>query len=608
MSVHTPGGSKMRLAPACILLVCSLGLGTASSDRTLLQTTSTSNSGVTVVTGASAPSASTGAAATSAVATGAANSPASSPAGPGISPASLSASAGGVPSKVPLVQNAIIISLDGFHSQDLAMYLQVMPNSVMAQLAASGVTYPNAYLPGPSDSFPGILAITTGNNVTATGVFYDDSYARDLYQSGSCTTLGQGTPSGMPGTECAYTEAQDFNIYSLGGIDGVGAFNGPATNVNILGTDYPYAGLNGTAVNPVALPLDAQCNPVHAYQYNKANTIFQAARAAGKTTAWIDKGPYYELVQGPNGNGVMDLYTPEISCSCGNPATGIPDTRIIDGSGVDLSKNLTAVRAYDELHVQALLNQIYGMQSSGRYAQATPNLYGMNMQSVSVGQKYAGYTSASGTFSTGLLTNLNYVDAALGRIVAALAQTNQTKNTALIVTAKHGQQPIYPNATLISPTPIATALAAQNISVAQFTTDDIGLIWLNASSQATAALAYLRTISSNSSYGILAVNPPAYYGLVSNVPGRTPDLVIVPQPGVVYASPTSKKISEHGGLMMSDENVALLVNAPNLSPGSAGSTYSNYVSVSQVACTALSFIGVPCSGLTPGYANPLPGL
>ena len=73
------------------------------------------------------------------------------------------------------------------------------------------------------------------------------------------------------------------------------------------------------------------------------------------------------------------------------------------------------------------------------------------------------------------------------------------------------------------------------------------------------------------------MNPPAYYGLVSNVPGRTPDLVIVPQPGVVYASPTSKKISEHGGLMMSDENVALLVNAPNLSPGSAGSTYSNYV-------------------------------
>ena len=63
-------------------------------------------------------------------------------------------------------------SLDGFHSQDLAMYISIMPNSTMARLAASGVTYPNAYLPGPSDSFPGLLAITTGNNVTATGVYY----------------------------------------------------------------------------------------------------------------------------------------------------------------------------------------------------------------------------------------------------------------------------------------------------------------------------------------------------------------------------------------------------------------------------------------------------
>lgn len=42
----------------------------------------------------------------------------------------------------------------------------------MAMLAQEGVIYPMAYLPGPSDSFPGILALTTGNNVTQTGVFY----------------------------------------------------------------------------------------------------------------------------------------------------------------------------------------------------------------------------------------------------------------------------------------------------------------------------------------------------------------------------------------------------------------------------------------------------
>ena len=32
------------------------------------------------------------------------------------------------------------------------------------------------------------------------------------------------------------------------------------------------------------------------------------------------------------------------------------------------------------------------------------------------------------------------------------------------------------------------------------------------------------------------------------------------------------------------------------------------VSVSQVACTALSMIGVGCGNLTSGYTHPLPGL
>jgi len=40
-------------------------------------------------------------------------------------------------------------------------------------------------------------------------------------------------------------------------------------------------------------------------------------------------------------------------------------------------------------------------------------------------------------------------------------------------------------------------------SVAQFTTDDIGLIWLTSSNQTTGALTYLRTLASNTTYGIL---------------------------------------------------------------------------------------------------------
>ena len=111
----------------------------------------------------------------------------------------------------------------------------------------------------------------------------------------------------------------------------------------------------------------------------------------------IDSDNLIPAAQGPNGNGVIDLYTPEISCVCADPVTGIPDTRIIDGSGVDITKNLTTVKNYDELHVQALINQINGKQSSGRYALATPNLYGMNMQSISVGQKVTAYCSSLDT-------------------------------------------------------------------------------------------------------------------------------------------------------------------------------------------------------------------
>ena len=71
------------------------------------------------------------------------------------------------------------------------------------------------------------------------------------------------------------------------------------------------------------------------------------------------------------------------------------------------------------------------------------------------------------------------------------------------------------------------------------------------------------------------VNEPAYYGLVSNVAGRTPDLVMVPLPGVVFASP-SKKLSEHGGILQPDVNVALMVYAPNLA--TAGTIYNETVS------------------------------
>ena len=105
------------------------------------------------------------------------------------------------------------------------------------------------------------------------------------------------------------------HVCSIGGAPGVGAFNGLATNVTTLQTDFPTRGLNGTAVNvrtaaaasclyvlsksyvkelicvvvqESTLPLDAACDPVHAWRFNQANTIFQVCSTiSGLTPATV---------------------------------------------------------------------------------------------------------------------------------------------------------------------------------------------------------------------------------------------------------------------------------------------------------------------------------
>jgi membrane-anchored protein YejM (alkaline phosphatase superfamily) len=77
--------------------------------------------------------------------------------------------------------------------------------------------------------------------------------------------------------------------------------------------------------------------------------------------------------------------------------------------------------------------------------------------------QYAGYQNNGTAFSPGLKANLDYVDQSFARILAALTSSGNAATTGLVITAKHGQQPVTTNATLISPTPIATALKNQNI-------------------------------------------------------------------------------------------------------------------------------------------------
>ena len=87
-------------------------------------------------------------------------------------------------------------SVDGFHGSDVEKYVALRPKSTIAELLENGYEYTNAYTTGPSDSFPGTMAQMTGAGPSTTGIWYDDSYDRSLYNpSSNCSA-----PPGAEGT------------------------------------------------------------------------------------------------------------------------------------------------------------------------------------------------------------------------------------------------------------------------------------------------------------------------------------------------------------------------------------------------------------------------
>jgi hypothetical protein len=165
------------------------------------------------------------------------------------------------PARVPkhgnLISHVILISFDGFHDFDVTRYVAANPHSAMARLVNTGVTYANAYTIGPSDSYPGSLAMTTGGTPISTGILYDNSWDDTLSPPGSnCATVG---------TEVLYDET---------------------VNTGDGNSFFP-------SIDPTLLPLDPSngCTPVFPHQYLKVNTIFNVASVAGLVTAYADKHP-----------------------------------------------------------------------------------------------------------------------------------------------------------------------------------------------------------------------------------------------------------------------------------------------------------------------------
>lgn len=468
------------------------------------------------------------------------------------------------------VEHVLLISVDGLHALDLDNFAAANPNSTLAQLAGTGLVFPNCSCSKPSDSFPGLMAMITGGSPAATGVYYDDSYDRTLLPP-----LAAGGGS-APGTEVQYAENLDLDPSRLDA---------------------------GGGIDPNQLPRDpATGQPVYPHQFLRVNTIFEVVKAAGLRTAWCDKHPAYDIVHGPSGQGCDDLFTPEIN------------SRAPHGTGFDNTASEEACQDYDRRKVNAVLNEIKGLDHTGSRSAAVPALLGMNFQAVSVAQKLrnnvtrtgaapdpslvrGGYLDAVGTPSPLLTSALAFVDLSLGRMVQALKNNGLYERTLIIVSAKHGQGPIDParlsigngNGDLID-----NALAKAGVTVAQNTSDDVALLWLKDRTQGSAAFAALTGANESALLIQDVLFGPTLRLMFPDpaVDARVPDLIVLPTPGVIYSN-SGKKIAEHGGFSLQDTNVALLV----ASPGMTARRVQSPVETAQIAPTIATALGLDPNAL-----------
>jgi len=517
------------------------------------------------------------------------------------------------------VRHVLLISVDGMHAVDFQNCSKGIatinsgapycPN--LAALMTSGVNFTAASTSKPSDSFPGLMSIVSGATPRTLGVYYDVAYDRSLdapaKTTGNGVAAGPCTTGAAPtGTTTEYEEGIDRDQTKLnGGAPGAGLTDGAIASID-----------------PARLPRDPArgCAPVYPWQFVRTNTIFGVIHHAGGYTAWADKHPAYSSVAGASGPGALDdFYGPEINSNV-VPLPGVQtptgiSCAVVPDPGSDTSawtNSFQNIQCYDQLKVNAILNQINGKTHDGKSAKV-PTIFGMNFQAVSVGQKLneksnstkGGYLDAAGTPSAALLSEFEFVDDSIGAFVNEIKDRGLWDSTLIIITAKHGQNPIDPkfyNPILNTGTSPATVLdnaglipfseAPSNPTGIGATEDDISLLWLKKSSDTQTAVGLLEQNKDAAGIGQIFYGPSLainynWPGLGAGLDPRTPDIIVTPNVGVVYTG-SSKKQEEHGGFSHDDTNVILLAEFPEFK----SHTIYSEVGANQIAPSILYALGL----------------
>src|SRR5262249_30283034 len=154
--------------------------------------------------------------------------------------------------------------------------------------------------------------------------------------------------------------------------------------------------------DPTQLPLNAKGQPVYPNQFLQTNTIFDVAHQAGLYTAFSDKHPAYQIAAGNDPNAIDDFYAPEINSTtalsnpvakktvdanallAADPFTDVSKYVLVDPSTDpmgpndpnlinDTTHNLLLTEKYDDLKVQAILNEVAGHLSHPTSGAIDPN-------------------------------------------------------------------------------------------------------------------------------------------------------------------------------------------------------------------------------------------
>ena len=496
------------------------------------------------------------------------------------------------------IRHVLMVSVDGMHQQDLERCLAhgTCPN--IAELAEHGVIYSKAFTPGLSDSVPGLAALVTGGSPLSTGLFYDDVYDRTLY----------------PGTDptCSTHPGVEVFLQELLGVDNLNG--GPLSHLD-----------GGGSFNPQQIPrrkVGTDCVPVYPHNFIQTNTIFEVVKQnlKGSHTAWSDKHAWgTDWINGPSGLGVDDIARTEINSIDPASPAGSDYTQSFSGNTASDPAYLHT-ETFDNIHLKNVLNEINGRDSTGTNLAAVPTIFGTNFQTLSVAQKAlnaegGGYADAAFTPQKQVAAAITYIDNAIGKMAEALEAQHLAHSTLFILSAKHGQSPAdYSKLKKIGNTVSAVLgslvtttsdpITGNNLG-GSVTTDDVAFIWLTDQSKRSQAVAMLNANSTCPAVdpvtklivtgtGICTDNGGAVFDL-SLMPnkfgdpskGRTPDIMVQPNAGVIYTKSKAKDM-EHGGFAPDDGHVALLVSHPGLYKKTVGAQ----VGTTQVAPTIIRALGL----------------